>query len=125
MIVYNHKNTIKTQEDIATKWLLLILGIITEVGSVTCMKLSDGFTKWIPSALTFIFMGISLAIFIFVLKRFDLSFAYAIWAGLGIAIVSIIGMLYFQESVTSLKITSIGLIAIGVVGLNISDLINH
>jgi len=89
------------------------------------MKLSDGFTKWIPSALTFIFMGISLAIFIFVLKRFDLSFAYAIWAGLGIAIVSIIGMLYFQESVTSLKITSIGLIAIGVVGLNISDLINH
>ena len=70
-------------------------------------------------------MGISLAVFIFVLKRFDLSFAYAIWAGLGIAFVAIIGILYFKEPVTALKIVSIALIAVGVVGLNISDLIRQ
>ena len=107
------------------KWILLTFGIITEVSSVTCMKLSGGFTKWIPSTLTFVFMGISLAIFVLALKRFDLSFAYAIWAGLGIAIVSVVGILYFKEPVTILKIASIGLIAIGVVGLNISDLIHQ
>jgi len=89
------------------------------------MKLSEGFTKWLPSVLTFTFMGISLAVFIFVLKRFDLSFAYAIWAGLGIAFVAIIGILYFKEPVTALKIVSIALIAVGVVGLNISDLIRQ
>ena len=105
------------------KWLLLTIGIITEVSSVTSMKLSDGFTKWLPSTFTFIFMGISLAIFILALKRFDLSFAYAIWAGLGIAIVAVIGILYFKEPVTVIKIASIALIALGVVGLNISDLI--
>lgn len=107
------------------KWLLLMLGIVTEVSSVTCMKLSDGFSKLLPSVLTFVFMGISLAIFILALKRFDLSFAYAIWAGLGIAIVAIIGILYFKEPVTALKIASIVLIAIGVFGLNISDIIRQ
>jgi len=107
------------------KWLILALGVVTEVSSVTCMKLSEGFSRWLPSALTFIFMGISLAIFIFALKRFDLSFAYAIWAGLGIAIVSIIGIFYFKEPATALKIASIALIAIGVVGLNISDMIRQ
>ena len=78
------------------KWLILALGIVTEVSSVTCMKLSEGFSRWIPSIFTFIFMGISLAVFIIALKRFDLSFAYAIWAGLGIVIVTIIGILYFK-----------------------------
>ena len=107
------------------KWLILALGIVTEVSGVTCMKLSEGFSRWIPSVFTFIFMGISLAVFIFALKRFDLSFAYAIWAGLGIAIVSIIGILYFREAVTAIKIASIALIAIGVVGLNISDVIHQ
>jgi multidrug transporter EmrE-like cation transporter len=33
------------------KWLILALGIVTEIGSVTCMKLSEGFSKWIPSSL--------------------------------------------------------------------------
>jgi len=107
------------------KWLILALGIVTEVSSVTCMKLSEGFSRWIPSVLTFVFMGISLAVFILVLKRFDLSFAYAIWAGLGIAIVSIIGILYFKEPATALKIASIALVAIGVVGLNISEMIRQ
>ena len=105
------------------KWLLLAIGIATEVCSVTSMKLSDGFTKWLPSVSTFFFMGISLAVFIFTLKRFDLSFAYAIWAGLGIAIVATIGILYFKEPVNVLKVASIALIAIGVIGLNTSDLI--
>ena len=107
------------------KWLILALGIVTEVSSVTCMKLSEGFSRWIPSIFTFIFMGISLAVFIIALKRFDLSFAYAIWAGLGIAIVTIIGILYFKEPVTALKIASITLIVLGVTGLNIGDVIRQ
>jgi small multidrug resistance pump len=105
------------------KWLILALGMVVEVGSITCMKLSDGFTKWVPSTLTFVLTGIGFAIFILALKRFDLSFAYAIWGGVGIAIVSMIGMWYFKEPVTALKIASIAVIAIGVIGLNISDLI--
>ena len=107
------------------KWLILASGIVMEVSSVTCMKLSGGFSKLLPSVLTFVFMGISLAVFIFALKRFDLSLAYAIWAGLGILFVAVIGILYFKEPVTALKITSIILIVLGVTGLNISDMVRH
>ena len=105
------------------QWLLLALGIIMEVCGTTCMKLSDGFSNLVPSVLTFVFWGIAFTIFIFALKTFDLSFAYAVWVGSGIVIVSIIGILYFKEPANALKIGSILLIAIGVVGLSLSDLI--
>lgn len=105
------------------KWLLLALGIITQVVSTTCMKLSDGFSNLLPSILTFVFMGISFTIFILALKRFDLSFVYAVFAGLGILIITVIGILYFKEPVSTLKIGSIILIAIGVIGLNLSNMV--
>ena len=105
------------------QWLLLALGIILEVCGTTCMKLSDGFSNLVPSVLTFVFWGISFIIFIFALKTFDLGFAYAIWVGSGIVIVSIIGILYFKEPADALKIGSILLIAMGVTGLGLSDLI--
>lgn len=105
------------------KWLLLLLGIIAELIGSTCMKMSQGFTKTYPSIFTFIFWGIGLTVFLFALKKFDLSFAYAIWAGLGIMGVSIIGMVYFKEPYSILKIISVLIIVIGVILLNISDII--
>ena len=56
------------------------------------MKLSDGFSKLLPSVLTFVFWESLLPpFFILVLKCFDLSYAYAVWAGVGILTVSISG----------------------------------
>ena len=89
--------------------------LLTELGGSTCMKLSNGFTNLYASILTFIFWGISFSVFIFALKHFDLSFAYAIWAGMGILLVSVIGMTYFKEPVNMLKIISIIIIVTGVV----------
>jgi small multidrug resistance pump len=103
------------------KWILLTIGILTELGGSTCMKLSNGFTNLYASILTFIFWGISFSIFIFALKHFDLSFIYAIWAGLGILLVSVIGMVYFKEPVSIMKLVSILIIVAGVVMLNISE----
>ncbi|MCK5162498.1 MAG: multidrug efflux SMR transporter [Desulfobacula sp.] len=108
------------------RWVLLSIGVLTELGGSTCMKLSNGFTNIYASILTFVFWGISFSVFIFALKDFDLSFAYAIWAGLGILLVSIVGMTYFKEPVSMLKIISILIIVAGVILLNISDIIkNH
>ena len=105
------------------KWLLLAMGIMAELAGSTCMKMSYGFTKLYPSILTFIFWAIGLTIFLFALKRFDLSFAYAVWAGLGIMGVAVIGMIYFKEPYSLLKIVSIIIIVAGVIALNISDLL--
>jgi len=104
------------------RWVLLSMAILSEIGGSTCMKLSNGFTNLYASILTFVFWGISFSIFIFALKHFDLSFIYAIWAGLGILLVSVIGMTYFKEPVNTMKIVSIFIIVVGVVLLNLSEL---
>lgn len=98
-------------------WLYLALAIVLEVCGTTCMKLSDGFSKLTPSVLLFIFYGLSFAAFVFALKRIDVSVAYAIWAGLGVLLISIVGIVYFKEPVTALKIVSTALIIGGVAGL--------
>ena len=103
------------------KWILIAIAILSELGGSTCMKLSNGFSNLYPSILTFVFWGISFSIFIFALKHFDLSFLYALWGGLGILLVSVIGMTYFKEPVTLMKIISILIIVVGVVMLNISE----
>lgn len=103
------------------RWMLLSFAIFSELCGSTCMKLSDGFSNLFPSILTFIFYGISFSIFIFALKHFDLSFVYALWAGIGILLVSLIGMTYFKEPVSVMKIISILVIVVGVIMLNLSE----
>jgi len=64
-------------------WLILIAAIILEVAGTTAMKLSDGFTRPLPSVLLVVFYLFSLAALTLALKRIDVSVAYAIWAGVG------------------------------------------
>ena len=104
-------------------WLLLGIAIIAELLGSTSMKLSEGFTRLYPSIAVFVCYGISFTLFVFILKHFDLSFVYALWAGLGILLVSAVGMVYFHEPVNWLKLVSIGVIAVGVVLLNLSDVL--
>ncbi len=104
------------------KWILLAIGIIAELLGSTCMKMSEGFTRLYPSIFTFVFWALGLTIFMFALKKFDLSFAYAIWAGLGIMGVSVIGIVFFKEPYNIFKIISILIIVAGVISLNISDI---
>ncbi len=84
------------------------------------MKLSAGFTKTIPSIMMFVFYLASLAVLTLALKKIDVSIAYAVWAGLGTALIATIGIVYFHESATLLKTISILLIIAGVVGLHLS-----
>lgn len=101
-------------------WFLLALAIFLEVAGTTCMKLSDGFKELVPTVLVFVFYGLSFTSFIYALKTIDLSITYAIWAGLGLALIAAIGILYFKEPVTVPKIIFMGLVLIGVIGLSLS-----
>jgi small multidrug resistance pump len=100
-------------------WLLLILAIVLEVSGTLCMKLSEGFTKLIPVIAMLTFYAVGLSLLAITLKTIDVSIAYAVWSGLGTALISIIGMLWFKEPFTALKIFSLFLIILGVVGLNL------
>lgn len=101
-------------------WLLLIFAIAFEALGTTSMKLSNGFTSLWPSIFIFVFYGISFSLFTYSLKTIDVSTAYAVWAGIGTAIISAIGFIYFKEPVTILKLASITAIIAGVVGLRIA-----
>ncbi len=100
-------------------WFFLAVGIFFEVLGTICMKLADGFSKLIPSVLVFVFYGLSLVSLIVVLKKMDVSIAYAIWASLGTALICIISIIWFGESVSVMKILSIILIIIGILGLEL------
>lgn len=100
--------------------LYLLFAILAEVVGTTFVKLSEGFTRPIPSVLIFVFYGISLGFLGLALKRVDLGLAYAIWSGLGIAFIASVGVLWFKEPVTAIKVISLGLIVAGVAGLNLT-----
>ena len=101
-------------------WLYLALAILLEVTGTTCMKLSEGFTKTVPSVLLFVFYILSFGMLTLALKKLDVSIAYAVWSGVGTALIATIGVIWFREPVTAIKLVSLGLIIVGVVGLNLA-----
>jgi small multidrug resistance pump len=101
-------------------WLYLVLAILLEVSGTTCMKLSEGFSRVVPSILLFVFYTLSFSMLTLALKRIDVSIAYAVWSGVGTALIATIGVLWFKEPATAMKLVSLGLIILGVIGLNMS-----
>ena len=101
-------------------WLILVCAIALEAAGTTSMKLSEGFTKSVPSILLFVFYGASFVGLTLALKKIDVSVAYAVWSGVGTAIIAVIGVYYFDEKINAVKIVSIMLIIAGVVGVNLS-----
>ncbi len=101
-------------------WIYLAVAIILEVAGTTAMKFSEGFTKILPSVMMFVFYILSLVALTYALKKIDMSMAYAIWAGFGTALIAVVGIYFFKEPVSVVKIGSIALIIVGVVGLHLS-----
>jgi len=101
-------------------WIFLLIAILSEVAGTICMKLSMGLTKLIPTIVMFVLYGVSFSALALSLKTIDVSVSYAVWSGLGTAIIAVAGYFIFGEPLGGFKIASICLIIIGVVGLNIS-----
>jgi small multidrug resistance pump len=101
-------------------WMFLAGAIALEVAGTTSMKLSEGLTKFVPSVLLFVFYAASFVALAFALKKIEMSVAYAVWSGVGTTLIAAIGTLCFREAATVLKLVSILLIVVGVVGLNLS-----
>jgi small multidrug resistance pump len=101
-------------------WVYLVLAILSEVAGTVCMKLSAGFTKTIPSVLMWVFYAVCFAFLALTLKKIDVGVAYAIWSGVGTALIATVGLIYFREPLTMMR--AIGLITIiaGVVILNLT-----
>ena len=102
-------------------WLYLLIAILFEVSGTLCMKLSQGFTKTVPSVLIFVFYGLCFVAFTYAIKKIDLSIAYAVWSGLGMVLITAASAMYFREQVGLMRLLCIALILLGVIGLKLQE----
>lgn len=98
-------------------WLVLFIAGLFEVAWAVGLKLSQGFSKPILSALTVVAMILSFYLLARALRHLPLGTAYAVWTGLGAIGTAVIGILFFDESREPLRLLSMGLIVAGVLGL--------
>lgn len=102
-------------------WIYLTLAIIFETIGTTALKLSNGFSVLLPSIGTVISYILSFLFLSYALKTIDISIAYAIWGAFGILLISTIGIIFFNEHLSVVKIISILFIIIGTVGLRLAN----
>jgi small multidrug resistance pump len=98
----------------------LATAIILEICGTTSLKLSDGFTRIGPAGAVVVCYAASFALLSLALRGIDLSVAYAIWSGVGTAIVAAVGIVWFGEPAEEWKLLSLALIVLGVAGLHLS-----
>lgn len=101
-------------------WIFLFLAGFFEICFTVGLKLSGGFTKLIPSIITCIFIIMSFFCVSQAMKFIPIGTAYAIWAGLGSAGTVITGIIFFGDPVGFIRILSLLLIIIGIVGLKLA-----
>lgn len=99
-------------------WLYLTLAILTEVTGTILIKVSEGFARIVPTLLMIVFYGISYYFFNLSLKKIELGTAYAVWSGLGTALLVIAGIVFYKETISATRIIAILLIVIGVLLLH-------
>ncbi|MBV9594674.1 MAG: multidrug efflux SMR transporter [Actinobacteria bacterium] len=101
-------------------WLLVVIAGLLETGFAICLKQSNGFTRIVPSILFAIFALGSFGLLTLALRNLHVGPAYAVWTGIGAAGTVLVGMIWLDESVTLLKISSVALVIAGVIGLQLS-----
>lgn len=102
-------------------WFYLSCAILLEVLGMYYLKLSFGFSKFMPSLLTSVAFILSLIFAAYAMKQIDVSLVYAIWSGLGTLIVVTVGIVYFHEPSSLIKLACMALIMAGVVGLHVTS----
>ena len=100
-------------------WLLLAAGVL-EVVWALAMKASNGFTKPLPTAITFVGAAASFWLLGLALKVLPVGTAYAVWTGIGAVGAAVFGIVWFGEPATLLRVGSIALILAGIAGLKLA-----
>ena len=101
-------------------WLVLFIAGLFEIVWVIALKYSEGFTKLWPSIIFGLTAWFSFACLAYAIKTLPLGASYAAWTGIGAVGIAIVGILWFGEPATFIRILCILLIVIGIVGLKIT-----
>lgn len=102
-------------------WIMLVLAGFLEVIWAIAMKKSDGFTR-IPETAVFLVAAIlSFVLLSRALRDLPVGTGYAVWTGIGAIGAAIVGIVWLSESAAPMRLASIGLVGIGIIGLALSS----
>ncbi|MEO0413280.1 MAG: multidrug efflux SMR transporter [Pseudomonadota bacterium] len=100
-------------------YLYLAFAILTEVAATSALKYADGFTRLLPSIIVVACYGSSFYLLSLALRTLQVGFTYPVWCGVGIVLISIIGVFFLGEEVDIGGIFGMGLIIAGVVVMSV------
>ncbi len=100
-------------------WLYLGVAIVSEVVATSALKAAEGFTRPLPSLVVAVGYGIAFYCLSVVLRTLPVGVTYAIWSGVGVALVALVGWLVYGQSLDLAAILGLALIVAGVLVLNL------
>ena len=101
------------------KWLYLLIAISAEVAATTALKASHGFTKLAPSAIVVFGYGLAFYFLSLTLDSIPIGISYAVWSGVGIVFITLIGWRFFDQSLDAPAMIGVALIIAGVAVINL------
>lgn len=108
------------------KYLYLAIAIVAEVAATTSLKASQEFTKLLPSLIVIVGYGIAFYFMTLVLRYIPIGITYALWSGLGIVLVAVVGAVVYREVPDLPALIGMGLIIAGVITINVlSKTVSH
>ena len=103
----------------APAWWLLLTAIGLEVVGTSCLKLSAGMTRPLPTLVVLASYGGAMVLLSKVIQTIPLGLTYALWSGIGIMAITMVGVLAYRQIPTSTQLVGMALIAAGVVIVNL------
>lgn len=119
MIILNESFLRQSKISAMQTFLILFFAILSEVIGTVSLKLSNGFTKPVPSIVVVIGYGASFYLLSLALKAMPIGMAYAIWSGVGLILTVIAGMILWRETLDWARVVGIILIIVGIVFINV------
>ena len=101
-------------------WLLLLAAIASEVVGTSCLKLSAGMSRPLPTLVVLAAYGSSMLLLSKVVQTIPLGITYALWSGIGIVAIVLVGLLAYRQIPSSGQLVGMALIAAGVVVVNLT-----
>ncbi len=100
-------------------YLYLLIAIVSEVAGTSALKASDGFTRLGPSLITLVGYALAFYFLSLTLSAIPVGLAYAVWSGVGIVLIALIGVLWFGQTLDAAALIGLALILAGVLTINL------
>jgi small multidrug resistance pump len=100
-------------------WLFLAIAIVSETIATSALKASDGFSRLVPSVAVVAGYGIAFYFLSLTLRTIPVGVAYAVWSGVGIMLISLVGWIVYGQKLDAAAIAGMALIVAGVVVMNV------